>query len=338
MTVRVGLMGFGRVGRNIFRLLYKRDDIEVAAISDIADPQSLEYLLKYDTILGRFPDVVSVKDGYLYTRGKQIRMLSGREPGDVPWGDLGVDVVIEATARFRSRQETSKHLEAGAKKVVLCSPPTDEPDITVIMGVNHDQLTAKHRIISNASITAHCAIPIMKILDKAFGIERVFYTAVHAYTNDQSLADVPAPDLRRSRAATENIIPIETKSSPLFEGFFPHLKGKISGMALKVPVMNGSVVDMVTFTKKTVSAAAVNEVVRTAVAADYKPYVEYCVDPIVSSDVKQSPYSSTFDSLATMSLGNNAVKTMSWYDNGWGYANRAIDLVEHLATLEGGLR
>jgi glyceraldehyde 3-phosphate dehydrogenase len=337
MKVRVGLMGFGRVGRNIFRILYNRDDIEVAAISDIADPKSLEYLLKYDTILGRFPDELSVKEGHLYTRGKQIKMLAGREPGDVPWGDLGVDVVIEATARYRSRQEASKHLEKGAKRVVLCVPPTDEPDVTIVMGVNHKDLSPKHRIISNASITAHCAVPIIKILDKAFGIERLNYTAIHAYTSDQSLADVPGADFRRSRAASENIIPTEVRSDKLFEHLVPSLKGNISGMALKVPVLNGSVVDMVSFTKKPVTVTAVNEVVRTAVAAEYRNIVEYAVDPIVSSDVKQSPYSSTFDSLATMVLGDKAIKTISWYDNGWGYAHRAVELIEYMAKMEGGL-
>jgi glyceraldehyde 3-phosphate dehydrogenase len=337
MKVRVGLMGFGRVGRNIFRILYNRDDIEVAAISDIADPKSLEYLLKYDTVLGRFPDELSVKEGHLFTCGKQIKMLSGREPGDVNWGELGVDVVIEATARFRSRYEVSKHLDQGAKRVVLCVPPKDEPDVTVVMGVNHQALSPKHRIISHGSITAHCAVPIIKILDNAFGIDRLHYTAVHAYTNDQRLADVPADDLRRSRAATENIIPTETKSDRLFAHLIPSLKDKISGMALKVPVMNGSLVDMVSFTKKPVTVTAVNEVIRTAVAAEYKGIVEYATDPIVSSDVKQSPYSCTFDSLATMTLGNNAIKTIAWYDNGWGYAHRAVELISYMATLEGGL-
>lgn len=337
MTVRLGLMGFGRIGRNIFRSLYTRDDVEVVAISDIADHKNLEYLLRYDTILGRFPDLVTVVDGNLYARGKQIKMLSGREPGDVPWGELGVDVVVEATARYRSRVELTKHLAAGAKKVILCVPPVDEPDITVVMGVNHKQLKPEHRIISNASITAHCSAPILTILDRAFGVERMFFATVHAYTSDQRLADVPAADLRRSRAASENIIPTETNSTRLLEQLVPHLKGKIDGMALKVPVPNGSLVDMTCFTRKPVTVAAVNEVVRTAVAAEYSAYVEYAVDPIVSSDVRQSSYSSTFDSLATMTLGTNLVKTIAWYDNGWGYAQRVINLVEYMASMPGGL-
>jgi glyceraldehyde 3-phosphate dehydrogenase len=337
MPVKVGLMGFGRIGRNLFRILYKREDIQVTAISDIAEPKSLEYLLRYDTLLGRFPDTVSVADGHLFVRGKQVKMLAGREPGDVPWGELGVDVVIEATARYRSRAEVQKHLDAGAKRVIMCVPPTDEPDITVVMGVNHESIKREHRIISNASVTAHCAAPITKILDRAFGLEQMFLTTVHAYTNDQRLADVPADDLRRSRAATENIIPADTNAARTLMQLLPHLEGRITGMSLKVPVSNGSLVDMVSFTKEKVSIAAVNEVVRTAVAASYKEYVEYCTDPIVSSDVKQSPFSSTYDSLATMVLGDHMVKTISWYDNGWGYAQRAVDLIEYLETHLGAL-
>jgi len=337
MSIRVGLMGFGRIGRNLFRILYERDDIQVTVISDIANHKNLEYLLKYDTILGRFPDAVSVTDGALFTYGRRVTMLSGREPGDVKWGELGVDVVVEATARYRSRAELAKHLAAGAKRVILCVPPTDEPDITVVMGVNDEQLTAEHRIISNASITAHCAAPIISIINEAFGIERLFFTTVHAYTNDQRLADVPAGDLRRSRAASENIIPTDTNAARVLEQMMPHLQGKITGLALNVPVANGSLVDMTMFTRAAVTKAAVNEVVRTGVAAKFPKYVEYAEDPIVSSDVKLSPYSSTFDSLATTTLGDRMVKTIAWYDNGWGYAHRVVDLIERLALIDGGL-
>jgi len=329
-------MGFGRIGRNIFRILYKRDDVEVVAISDIADHKGLEYLLRYDTIMGRFPDEVSVKDGSLYVCGKQIKMLSGREPGDVDWASLGVDIVVEATARYRSRAEVSRHLEAGAKRVILCVPPLDAPDITVVMGVNDDQLTPQHKIISNASITAHCAAPILQILDRAFGVERVYFTTIHAYTNDQRLADVPAADLRRSRAATENIIPTETNAGQVVMDLLPQLAGKVEGMALKVPVPNGSLVDMVSYTRDPVTAEAVNEVIRTAVASDYSDYVEYATDPIVSSDVKHSPYSCTYDSLATLTLGDRMLKTLAWYDNGWGYAHRVVDLAKRLGRFDGG--
>ncbi len=337
MSTKVGLMGFGRIGRNLFRILYKRDDIQVTVISDIANHKGLEYLLKYDTILGRFPDAVSVTDGALFTYGRRITMLSGREPGDVNWSGLGVDVVVEATARYRSRAELKKHLDAGAKRVILCVPPIDEPDITVVMGVNDKQLRPKHRIISNASITAHCAAPIIAMVDDAFGIERMFFTTVHAYTNDQRLADVPASDLRRSRAASENIIPTDTNAARVLEQMMPHLQGKITGLALNVPVSNGSLVDMTMFTRAPVSKASVNEVVRTGTAARFVKYVEYASDPIVSSDVKLSPYSSTFDSLATTTLGDHMVKTIAWYDNGWGYAHRVVDLIERLAAIDGGI-
>jgi glyceraldehyde 3-phosphate dehydrogenase len=336
MTIKVGLMGFGRIGRNLFRILYKRQDIQVTAVSDVADHKSLEYLLKYDTIMGRFPDAVSVSEGALYTYGRQVKMLSGREPGDVKWDELGVDVVVEATARYRSRAELKKHLDAGAKRVILCVPPVDEPDITVVMGVNDQQLKAEHRIISNGSVTAHCAAPIIAIIDSAFGIERMFFTTVHAYTNDQRLADVPASDLRRSRAASENIIPTDTNADRVLEQMMPHLKGKITGLALNVPVPNGSLVDMTMFTRAPLTRAAVNEVVRTGIAGKFSKYVEYAQDPIVSSDVKMSPYSSTYDSLATTMLGEHMVKTIAWYDNGWGYAHRVVDLIERLAQIDGG--
>jgi glyceraldehyde 3-phosphate dehydrogenase len=337
MQVRVGLMGFGRIGRNIFRILYKRDDIQVTAISDVADHKNLEYLLKYDTIMGRFPDAVRVNEGNLFVAGKQIKMLSGREPGDVPWGELGVDVVIEATARYRSSAEVRKHLQAGAKRVIMCVPPTDEPDLTVVYGVNHHKLTSEHRIVSAGSITANCAAPLAQILDNAFGVERMFLTTVHAFTNDLRLADVPASEMRRSRAAAENIIPTDTNAGKMLCHLLPQLEGKVSALALNVPVPNGSLVDMVTYTKKALNVHAVNEVMRTAIAAYYKDIVEYAEDPIVSSDVKRSPYSSTFDSLATMALGEHAVKTIAWYDNGWGYAHRVIDLVQHMAKMPGGL-
>jgi glyceraldehyde 3-phosphate dehydrogenase len=338
MAIKVGLMGFGRIGRNLFRILYKRDDIQIAAISDIADHKGLEYLLKYDTIMGRFPDAVSVADGALFTYGRRVAMLSGREPADIKWKDFDVDVVVEATARYRSRADLAKHLDTGAKRVILCVPPLDEPDITVIMGVNDGDLKPEHRIISNGSVTAHCAAPIIALVDSAFGIERMFFTTVHAYTNDQRLADVPAGDLRRSRAASENIIPTDTNAARVLEQMMPQLKGRITGLALNVPVPNGSLVDMTMFTQSAVTKVSVNEAVRTGIAAKFAKYVEYAQDPIVSSDVKMSPYSSTFDSLATTTLGEHMVKTIAWYDNGWGYAHRVVDLIERLAEIDGGLK
>jgi glyceraldehyde 3-phosphate dehydrogenase len=331
---RVALMGFGRIGRNLFRILYGRDDIRIAAISDVADQRSLEYLLRFDTILGRFPDEVAVREGHLYVRGRQIPMLTAAAPDEVAWGELGVDVVVEATARPRTRAELEQYLERGARRVVLCAPPLDPPDITVVIGVNDQQLTAQHRIVSNASCTAHCAAPVIKILHEAFGISRAFLTSVHAYTNQQRLADVPAEDPRRGRAAAENIIPQETNSAAVVMDLLPELRGRISGKALNVPVSNGSVVDLVAWHERPVTVTAINEVLRTAAASGWDNVLHYEDAPIVSSDIVRSPYSSTFDSLATMVLEGKVSKTLAWFDNGWGYAHRVVDLIRRFAELD----
>ena len=334
-SVGVGLMGFGRIGRNLFRILYQSKDIRLAAISDIADHKALEYLLRFDTILGQFPDEVSIKEDHLYVAGRQIPMLSEKEPGDVPWGDLGVDVVIEATARKWSRQKLEQHLARGAKRVILCAPPQDPPDITVVMGVNDEQLTAEHRIVSNGSCTAHCAAPIVKVLSEAFGIRRAFLSTVHAYTNQQRLADVPSEDKRRGRAAAENIIPQETDAALMVSKLIPEMEGRISGGSMNVPVPNGSVVDLVCWHEKPVTKVAINEVVRTAASTDkWREIIEYEDEPIVSSDIIRSPYSTTFDSLATMVMGDHVSKTLSWYDNGWGYAHRVVDLINRFTEME----
>jgi len=325
--IRVGLMGFGRIGRNLFRILYDRDDIHVAAISDIAEPRSLEYLLRFDTILGRFPDEVSIREKNLYVVGRQIPLLEARDPGDVPWGAFGVDIVIEATARHRTRAQLEQGIERGAGRVILCAPPVDPPDITVVMGVNDGDLKPEHRIVSNGSCTAHCAAPVIKVLHDAFGIRKAFLSTVHAYTNQQRLADVPDEDKRRGRAAAQNIIPQASNSADVIMGLLPELAGRITGMAMNVPVPNGSVVDLVSWHDKPVTVTAINEVVRTAAASRWKGIIHYEDEPIVSSDIVRSPYSGTFDSLATMVLGENVSKTLSWYDNGWGYAHRIVDLI-----------
>ena len=324
---RIGLSGFGRIGRNLFRILYKSDDIRIAAISDIADHAALEYLLRFDTIFGQFPDQVSIKEGNLYVHGRQIPMFSAESPGEVPWGELGVDVVVEATARHRSRAELEGHLESGAKRVILCAPPLDSPDRTVVVGVNDQNLQAGDRLVSNASCTAHCAAPIIKILHEAFGIERAFLSTIHAYTNQQRLADVPSLDPRRGRAAAENIIPQETNSARMVMKLIPELEGRISGEAMNVPVPNGSCIDLVSWHEKPVSVTAINEVVRTAASSRWPDILSFEDDPIVSSDIIRSPYSSTFDSLATMVLGENVSKVVAWYDNGWGYSHRVVDLI-----------
>ncbi|MGD1987420.1 MAG: glyceraldehyde 3-phosphate dehydrogenase NAD-binding domain-containing protein [Desulfobacterales bacterium] len=328
MATTIGLMGFGRIGRSLFRILYQSEDIKLAAISDIADHKALEYLLRFDTLLGPFPDEVSIKEGNLYVVGRQVPMLSEEEPGDVPWGDLGVDVVIEATAQNRTREDFEKHLEQGAKRVILCVPQKTPPDITVVMGVNDDQLKAEHKIVSNGSCTAHCAAPVIKILNEAFGIQRAFLNTVHAYTNQQRLADVPSEDKRRGRAAAENIIPQETNAAQVVTDLIPELTGRLTGASMNVPVPNGSVVDLVCWHEKKVTKEAINEVIRTAAASDrWREILHYEDDPIVSSDIIRSAYSSTFDSMATMVQKDNVSKTLTWYDNSWGYAHRVVDLI-----------
>ncbi len=324
---RIGLSGFGRIGRNLFRILYKSDDIRIAAISDIADHEALEYLVRFDTIFGPFPDEVSVKGDDLYVYGRQIPMYSGDRPGAVPWGDLGIEVVIEATGQNRTREELEGHIRAGAKKVILCAPPLDPPDRTIVIGVNDQNLRPEDQLVSNSSCTAHCAAPIIKILHEAFGIQRAFLSTVHAYTNQQRLADVPSLDPRRGRAAAENIIPQETNSARMVMKLLPELEGRISGEAMNVPVPNGSCIDLVSWHEKPVSVTAINEVVRTAASSKWSQILCYEEDPIVSSDIIRSPFSSTFDSLATMVLGENVSKVVAWYDNGWGYAHRVVDLI-----------
>ena len=339
MTTTVGILGFGRIGRNLFRLLYARDDLRVAAISDWSDPEPLEYLLRYDTLLGRFPDEVSIREGHLYVAGRQIRMITGKYQGVPPWGELGVHTVLEATSHGRTRAELEAHLAAGAKRVIACAPPIDPPDITAVIGVNDGQLQSRHRIVSNASSTVHCLAPIVEVLHGAFGIERALYTTVHSYTSQHRLADVPAQEMRRGRAAAENIIPQESRSPAMVMEVLPELRGRITGSAVAVPVRNGSCVDLVCWHSRDVTKTAVNEVVRTAAAtARWRGILRYEADPIVSSDVARSSWSSTFDSLATMILGEKVSKTISWYDSGFGYAHRAVDLIERFTELDRAAR
>ncbi len=331
MAIRVGIMGFGRIGRNVFRILYPRDDIEVVAIVDLADPKGLEYLLKFDTVHGRFDEPVWVVGDSMFAKGRQIRILQRKAPGDVDWGAMGVDIVIEATGQYRTRAVLEKHLATGAKRVILTVPPRDEIDAVVVMGVNDDVLTPATRIVSNASCTANALAPICKILNDAFGIDRAFMTTVHAYTNDQRLADVPHSEMRRSRAAAENIIPAITWSPMAVEKIVPELKGKLDGMALNVPVPDGSTVDLVCLMKRQITVEEVNEVVKSAAATRFKTIVEYTDQPIVSSDVIGNPHSAIFDGLSTQVLGGNLLKTITWYDNGWGYAERVVELIVRLA-------
>ncbi len=335
MTMTVGIMGFGRIGRNVFRILYKRDDIRIGAVSDLGDAASVEYLLKFDTLFGRFPDEISAREGHLYVVGRQIALLTNQEKGATPpWKELGVDTVVEATARKLTRAELEKHLQAGAKRVILCEPPVDSLDLTVVNGINDHLVRKEHRIVSSASSTVHCVAPLAKILLDAFGIKKLLFTTMHSYTNQHRLADVPAEDMRRGRAAAENIIPQESRSPGMLQELIPELAGKVVGAAMNVPVPNGSAVDLVCWHEKNVTITAINEVVRTAIAAKWKGIMAYETEPIVSSDIAQSRFSSTFDSRATMTLGENVSKTLSWYDAGWGYAHRAVELLERFYALE----
>jgi glyceraldehyde 3-phosphate dehydrogenase len=331
---RIAIMGLGRIGRNLLRLLYDASDVRIVAISDIADPEALAYLIKFDTLHGRFPEEVALRDGHLYVAGRQIQMLRAEKPGDADWRALGVDLVVEATARYRTRTDLEGHLRAGARRVILCAPPLDPPDITVVPGVNETELRPEHRLISNGSCTAHAAGPLVKLLCEEFGIRRAFLTTVHAYTNQQRLADVPAEDKRRGRAAAENIIPQETNAAEMLAELVPGLAGRITGKSINVPVPNGSVVDLVCWHERAVSVGAINEVARTAIARRWRSFYAYEDEPIVSSDILRSPASGTFDALATMVIGTHLSKTLSWYDNGWGYAHRAVDLVRRCAAFE----
>jgi glyceraldehyde 3-phosphate dehydrogenase len=333
----VAINGFGRIGRAVFRIIASRDesDIEVVAINDLSDDDILAYLLEYDSVMGRFDEEVSVADGVMTVGSHDIQMLMERDPAQLPWAELGVDIVIEATGVFRDRASLTKHLDAGAKRVVLTVPAKDEIDETVVLGVNDELLDSDDIIVSNASCTTNCLAPLAKVLDDSFGITKGVMTTVHAYTNDQVLADVPHADLRRSRAATENIIPTTTGAAKAVGKVLPQLDGKLDGMAMRVPVPDGSTVDLVVELDKDVTVDEVNAAVRAAAEGPMEGILEYNEDPVVSTDIIGNPHSSVFDAGSTQVLGGNLVKVMSWYDNEWGYSNRVVDLIERLADVIG---
>lgn len=332
---KVAINGFGRIGRNVFRIIASRDesDIEVVAINDLSDDDILAYLLEYDSVMGRFDEEVSVADGVMTVDSHEIKMLMERDPSQLPWAELGVDIVIEATGVFRDRASLTKHLDAGAKRVILTVPAKDEIDETVVLGVNDELLDSEDIIVSNASCTTNCLAPLAKVLDDNFGITKGVMTTVHAYTNDQVLADVPHADLRRSRAATENIIPTTTGAAKAVGKVLPELDGKLDGMAMRVPVPDGSTVDLVVEVGRDVTVDEVNTAIRAAAEGPMEGIVEYNEDPIVSTDIIGNPHSSIFDAGSTQVLGGNLVKVMSWYDNEWGYSNRVVDLIERLADI-----
>lgn len=332
---RVAINGFGRIGRNVFRIIATRpdSDIEVVAINDLSDDKILAYLLEYDSVMGRFDKEVSVADGVMEVGGHEVKMLVERDPANLPWDELDVDVVVEATGVFRDRASLQKHLDAGAKRVILTVPSKDEIDDTIVLGVNDGDLDAGDLIVSNASCTTNCLAPLVKVLDDAFGIEKGVMTTVHAYTNDQRLADVPHKDLRRSRAATENVIPTTTGAAKAVGLVLPNLAGKLDGMAMRVPVPDGSTVDLVVELGKDVTVDEVNAAVKAAAEGDLAGIMEYTEDPIVSTDIIGNPHSSIFDASGTDVMGGNLVKVMSWYDNEWGYSNRVVDLIERLGEV-----
>jgi glyceraldehyde 3-phosphate dehydrogenase len=331
--IRVGINGFGRIGRSVFRILSDRRDIAVVAINDLYDNDQLAYLLKYDTVMRVFQKEVSADADSITVDGRRTRMTEERDPAKLPWGELQVDVVVEATGVLVSREKLEPHLAAGAKRVILTVPPKGEIDAMIVMGVNDETLKPEHRLVSNASCTTNCLAPIAKILDERFGIEEAFMTTVHAYTNDQRLADVPHKDLRRSRAAAENIIPTTTGAARAVGKVLPRLAGKLDGMAMRVPVPDGSIVDLSCRLGRTPSAADVNAAVRQAAEGPLRRFVEYSEAPLVSSDIIGNPHSSIFDALSTAAAGDGWVKAVAWYDNEWGYSNRVVDLIEKLAAL-----
>jgi glyceraldehyde 3-phosphate dehydrogenase len=331
--MRVAINGFGRIGRSVLRILSDRDDIEVVAINDIADNKGLVYLFKYDTVMRTFQGTLSLKDNDWEVNEHRIRMTAISEVNQLPWKELGVDVVVEATGRFRKREQIAEHLTAGAKKVILTVPSQDEIDATVVLGVNDEVLKPEHQIVSNASCTTNCLAPLAMILHENFGIVKGVMTTVHAYTNDQRLADVPHKDLRRSRAAAENIIPTTTGAARAVGKVLPDLAGKLDGMAMRVPVPDGSIVDLVTEMAVDVDVDQVNAAVRKAAEGPLKKILEYCQEPIVSSDVIGNSHSSIFDALSTQVLGRRLLKTVSWYDNEWGYSCRVVDLMVRLREM-----
>ena len=332
MSVRVGINGFGRIGRNVFRAAKARgntQDIEWVAVNDLTDPATLAHLLKYDSILGPYPGTVQVRDGGLEVDGQELKVLAERDPGALPWGELGVDVVIESTGFFTDRPNAAKHLAGGAKKVIISAPATD-PDVTVALGVNFDAYDpANHQVISNASCTTNCLAPVAKVINDTVGIDHGLMTTIHAYTADQRLQDMPHSDLRRARAAAINLIPASTGAAKAIGLVIPELQGKLHGFAVRAPVPTGSVVDLTVVCKRETSIDEINGALKAAAeAGPLKGILAYTEDPIVSSDIVSSPFSSIVDGQLTAVMQGTMLKVVAWYDNEWGYSNRVVDLVQ----------
>jgi glyceraldehyde 3-phosphate dehydrogenase len=332
MAVRVGINGFGRIGRNVFRAAYEQGaDIDWVAVNDIVDPRTIAHLLKYDSNYGPFPGEVAPTDTGVRVDGKEIRLFAERDPANLPWGELGAEVVIESTGLFTDRENAAKHLDAGARKVMISAPAT-EPDVTVALGVNFEQVydRDKHNVVSNASCTTNCLAPIAKVLHDTVGIKHGLMTTIHAYTADQRLQDMPHRDLRRARAAAINLIPASTGAAKAIGLVIPDLNGKLHGFAVRAPVPTGSVVDLTVEANRETSVEEINEAMRAAADGAMKGILEYTEDPIVSTDIVKNPASSIFDSQLTAVMDGTMVKVVAWYDNEWGYSNRCVDVAQKL--------
>lgn len=332
MAVKVGINGFGRIGRNVFRAALNNSNVEIVAINDLTDANMLAHLLKYDTVHGTLTEDITVDGEYLVVGGHKVKVIAERNPAQLGWGNLGVEVVVESTGRFTKREDAAKHLEAGAKKVIISAPASNE-DITIVMGVNEDKYDANnHHVLSNASCTTNCLAPFAKVLNDNFGIKRGMMTTVHSYTNDQQILDLPHKDYRRARAAAENMIPTSSGATKAVSLVLPELKGKLNGMAMRVPTPNVSVVDLVAELEKDVTAEEINAAFKAAAEGPLKGILEYTELPLVSRDFNGSTASSTIDALSTMVLEGNMVKVLSWYDNEVGYSNRVVDLVDYITS------
>ncbi|MGN8645361.1 type I glyceraldehyde-3-phosphate dehydrogenase [Gracilibacillus sp. HCP3S3_G5_1] len=330
MAVKVGINGFGRIGRNVFRQALNNDEVEVVAVNDLTDANMLAHLLKYDSVHGKLEEEVSVNGDSLVVGGKEIKVLSERDPANLPWGDLGVEIAVESTGIFTQRDAAAKHLDAGAKKVIISAPAKDE-DITVVMGVNEDKYDpANHHVISNASCTTNCLAPYAKVLNDKFGLKRGMMTTIHSYTNDQQILDLPHKDYRRARAASENIIPTTTGAAKAVSLVLPELEGKLNGMAMRVPTPDGSLVDLVAELDQEVTVEDVNGALKEAAEGHLKGILGYSDEPLVSVDYIGNTNSSTIDGLSTMVMEGNMVKVVSWYDNEMGYSSRVVDLAAYL--------
>ncbi len=332
MGVRVGINGFGRIGRHVFKIAMENSDMEVVAINDLTDAKTLAHLLKYDSVYGRYAKPVKAEGDAIVVDGKKIQITAIKDPKQLPWKELGVDIVIESTGVFRKKEQVMWHVEAGAKKVILTVPSKDKVDNTIVLGVNDDMLKAEDIIVSNASCTTNCLAPVAKVLHDNFGIVSGLMTTIHSYTSDQRLLDFPHSDLRRSRAAALSMIPTTTGAAKALGLVIPELDGKLNGMAIRVPTPTGSLVDLVVELEKDAAVEEINAAVKAAAGGSMKGILFYCDEPIVSADVIGDSHSSIFDALSTMKIGKNMVKVLSWYDNEWGYSNRVVDLIDLIAT------